>query len=95
MLSQFEDFNLRFADEASLDAALIELYEADSEDVKPVLSGITVDTNFEGFCQAPVGEKIEELVDEIIKYEDVLTYQGWLIEYLTSTYCIEYVNLIE
>ena len=50
MLSQFGDFNLYFADEASLEASLIELYEADSESVKPVLSGITVDTNFEGFC---------------------------------------------
>ena len=50
MLSQFENFNERFADEDSLEATLIELYEADSENVKPVSSGITVDTNFEGFC---------------------------------------------
>ena len=50
MLSQFEDFNERFIDEASLEAILIELYEADSENVKPVSSGIIVDTNFEGFC---------------------------------------------
>ena len=35
------------------------------------------------------------MVDEIIQYEDALTYQSWLIEYLTNTYCIEYVNLID
>ena len=95
MLSQFLDFNERFANEASLEATLIELYETDSESMKQVSSGITVDTNFEGFCQAPVGEKIEDLVDEIIQYEDALTYQSWLIEHLTNTYCIEYVNLID
>ena len=95
MLNQFEDFSSRFADQGSFETTLIELYEADFENIQPVSSDIVVETKFEKFCQAPVGEMVGNLLDEVISYEDALTYQGWAIEYLGNKYCNEYVNLIE
>ena len=38
---------------------------------------------------------VGNLLDEIISYEDALTYQSWVIEYLSNKYCNEYINLIE